>query len=41
MGRPSPVPRPMGLVVKKGSKMRGRSSVGIPWPLSATSMMQA
>ena len=30
MDRPSPVPRPTGLVVKNGSKMRPRSSAGCP-----------
>ena len=36
--RPRPVPRPMGLVVKNGSKMRVRFSGGIPAPVSCTSM---
>src|SRR6266851_3981923 len=35
--RPSPVPTPTGLVVKKGSKMRGRTSSGIPMPVSEIS----
>ena len=34
---PSPVPRPTGLVVKNGSKMRGSTSGVIPAPLSCTS----
>ena len=34
--RPSPVPVPTGLVVKKGSKMRDRTASGTPLPLSAT-----
>jgi len=33
---PSPVPRPASRVVKKGSKIRSRSSSGIPCPVSAT-----
>ena len=38
MLRPSPVPSPVGLVVKKGSKARSRSPASfIPGPLSATS----
>src|SRR5882762_5261704 len=36
MERPSPVPEPGGLVVKKGSKMRERFSLLIPQPLSIT-----
>ena len=35
--RPRPVPTPGALVVKNGSKMRGRISGRIPSPLSATS----
>jgi hypothetical protein len=34
MDRPSPVPVPSGLVVKKGSKMRPRMCSGIPQPES-------
>ena len=30
MSRPRPVPSPTGLVVKNGSKMRGRISGGMP-----------
>ena len=33
---PSPVPDPAGLVVKKGSKSRGRISGGTPAPVSVT-----
>ena len=33
---PRPVPLPFGLVVKNGSKIRSRTSVGIPLPLSST-----
>src|SRR5262249_46766827 len=42
-GRPRPVPWPTGLVVKKGSKMRGMTSSGMPLPPSrtATSMPAA
>src|SRR5205807_6676021 len=36
MERPSPVPEPGGLVVKKGSKIRERFSLVIPQPLSMT-----
>ncbi len=36
MDRPSPVPTPSGLVVKKGSKMLLRSSGSMPLPLSWT-----
>ena len=36
--RPRPVPISCGLVVKKGSKMRGRSSDAIPQPVSRISM---
>src|SRR6266480_1528078 len=36
MASPSPVPLPRSLVVKKGSKMRGRSSGGMPLPVSLT-----
>jgi hypothetical protein len=36
--RPSPVPSPGGLVVKKGSKIRACTAAGIPGPLSFTSM---
>ena len=32
--RPSPVPWPVGLVVKNGLKMRSRTSGGMPLPLS-------
>ena len=34
---PSPVPRPRGLVVKKGSNARDRVASSIPIPVSATS----
>ena len=34
---PSPVPTPMGLVVKKASKMRARSFFAMPQPVSRTS----
>src|SRR3569833_3031829 len=37
MDNPSPVPSPTGLVVKKGSKMRGRFSGAMPWPVSSIS----
>ena len=33
---PMPVPRPTGLVVKNGSKMRGSTALGIPVPVSIT-----
>jgi hypothetical protein len=33
---PSPVPEPTDFVVKNGSKMRGRTSVAMPQPLSST-----
>ena len=36
MARPRPVPRPTGLVVKKGSPARARVSAVIPAPVSAT-----
>ena len=36
MARPSPVPSPTGLVVKKGSKARRRVSASIPSPESRT-----
>jgi hypothetical protein len=36
MDSPSPVPMPTGLVVKKGSKMRGSTSGGMPVPVSLT-----
>src|SRR5258708_35378172 len=36
MLRPSPVPLPTSLIVKKGSKTRSRTSGGIPQPLSVT-----
>src|SRR5688572_13011773 len=36
MSRPRPVPSPAGLVVKKASKMRSRTSSGMPQPVSAT-----
>ena len=32
--KPSPVPIPIGLVVKKGSKIRLRLAALIPWPVS-------
>ena len=32
--QPSPVPRPTGLVVKNGSKIRRRTSSDMPHPLS-------
>ena len=35
--RPSPVPLPTSLVVKNGSKIFGRTSGGMPCPLSANS----
>ena len=35
---PSPVPRPGALVVKNGSKIRSRTSGGIPPPVSLTSI---
>ncbi len=34
MDRPSPVPLPRGLVVKKGSTARRRTSSGMPVPVS-------
>jgi hypothetical protein len=34
--RPRPVPRPTGLVVKKGSNTLGRTFAGIPLPESDT-----
>src|SRR5438105_1775714 len=34
---PSPVPAPMGRVVKNGSNTRGSSAAGMPGPLSSTS----
>ncbi|VUD74664.1 hypothetical protein MET9862_05297 [Methylobacterium symbioticum] len=34
--RPSPVPLPTSLVVKKGSKMRGSTSGGMPEPVSVS-----
>ena len=39
MGKPRPVPRSGGLVVKKDSKMRGKISGGMPGPLSSISTM--
>src|ERR1019366_9392964 len=36
--RPNPVPSPTGLVVKNGSKSRGRTWGSMPQPLSAISM---
>ena len=36
VARPSPVPRPTPLVVKNGSKMRCRTSSGMPGPVSRT-----
>ncbi len=38
VARPRPTPFPGGLVVKNGSKMRGRIASGMPGPLSQTSM---
>ncbi len=38
MDRPRPVPTPAGLVVKKGLKMRWRTSGLMPGPLSSTSI---
>src|SRR5213594_3355246 len=35
--RPSPVPSPIGFVVKKGSKIRPATSSGMPGPSSETS----
>jgi hypothetical protein len=37
MSSPRPVPSPTGLVVKNGSKMRGRISGAMPVPLSPIS----
>src|SRR6185437_12760163 len=37
---PSPVPSPSPLVVKKGSKTRGRTDAGMPDPVSFTSTRQ-
>ena len=34
--RPSPVPRPGGLVVKNGSKILSSTSRLMPWPVSRT-----
>ena len=34
--RPSPVPTPLGLVVKKGSKIRAFTSGVMPCPVSVT-----
>ncbi len=34
--KPSPVPEPVGFVVKNGSKIFSRTSSGMPGPLSAT-----
>src|SRR5258708_3943509 len=36
VARPSPVPTPAGLVVKKGSKARSITSLSMPAPVSAT-----
>ena len=36
--KPKPVPLPMSLVVKKGCIIFSATSVGIPGPLSCTSM---
>ncbi len=36
--RPSPVPSPGALVVKKGAKTSSRISSGMPLPVSATQM---
>ena len=36
MESPSPTPRPPSLVLKKGSKIRARTSGGMPLPSSAT-----
>ena len=38
MASPSPVPWPIGFVVKKGSKMRWRIVSGMPFPVSRTEM---
>jgi hypothetical protein len=38
IAKPRPVPLPTPLVVKKGSKIRGKISGGIPLPLSCTSI---
>jgi hypothetical protein len=38
-GSPSPLPRPSGLLVKKGSKMRAWSAGGMPGPGSTTVSM--
>src|SRR6266404_3359380 len=38
MASPSPVPSPMPLVVKKGSKIRPRTSSFMPVPVSLTAM---
>ncbi len=36
MGIPSPLPLPVGLVVKNGSKIRSTSAASIPCPVSRT-----
>lgn len=41
MLRPSPVPSPAGLVVKKGSKIRSAMAGATPGPLSATTRVRA
>ncbi len=38
MASPSPIPRPEGLVLKKGSKIRSRSSGRMPRPVSLMAM---
>ncbi len=38
MARPWPVPRPTGLVVKNGSKMRSQMASGMPAPVSSTAI---
>ena len=39
MLRPRPVPSPTDLVVKNGSKIWGKTSTGMPQPLSITSII--
>ncbi len=41
VGNPSPLPCPMPLVVKKGSKIRGSTPAGIPSPVSSTRISMA
>ena len=36
VARPSPVPSPLALVVKNGSKARSTTSADMPWPESQT-----